>query len=231
MPQKRNNTEPPPVMTWGKALPILIIAAIFDALRIMCEQFWFFGPLLTAFYCTAKVSGVLGTTVGGALCGVAATAAGVVGAGPLEVFGIVMAMAVGLFGWLTLLLLLMLMNGRIFKENAGNAIWFAASLLVSEAPLIGTIPAFIGITWRLYSTQIKNDKEALLKYEQQREAEQLQERNQQTAQLMQVRAAQQAQIEQQEAANEAVYAEAANDEQYNETATTEEIPEEERRAA
>ena len=41
MPQNRNNTEPPPVMTWGKAIPALVIAVIFDVARIFFEFFWF----------------------------------------------------------------------------------------------------------------------------------------------------------------------------------------------
>lgn len=175
MPQKNNNSEPPPVMTWGKAVWVLAAAVVFDLLRIMFEQFWFFGPALATAYCTIKVGGTVGTTVAGWLCGPAALAAGIVGFAAIETFGIVMAMATGLFGWLVVLVLLMLFNRRIFKENAGNMVLFGASLLVSEVPLLGTIPAISIIVWRMYSTQIRKDKAALVQYEKERAAARLQE--------------------------------------------------------
>ena len=50
-------------MTWGKALPLLIVAGIFDVIRIFFEWFVFFGPALGAVACTAGVNSVVGTTV------------------------------------------------------------------------------------------------------------------------------------------------------------------------
>jgi len=176
-------------MTWGKATPLFVIAVIFDALRFMCEQLWLFGPALSALYCTVKVSDVVGTTLGGFLCTTAAGTVGFVSAPALEALGIVMAIAVGLFGWLTIGLLLIMTNARIFKENAANTVWFMVSLLISEVPLVGSVPALTGTLWRMYSVQIKKDREAFKKYEGEQAAEQLQERRQQAAQLMQAQAA------------------------------------------
>lgn len=190
MPQKRNSQEPPRVMTWMKASPVLILSFIFDALRFMFSQFWFFGPVLIGIGTSAVVGGVTGK-----VAGVIAGGASVLGAPELQIFGIVMAMAVGLLGWLTIGLLLIITNARIFKENAGNTLWFIASLGISEIPFIGALPALTGTVVKMYSTQIKKEKAMLRKYEKEQDAVQLQERKQQAAELMQVRAAQLAQDE------------------------------------
>lgn len=214
MPPKRNNptriarrgganTQPPPVMTWPKASPVLIIAVIFDALRIMFEQFWFFGPALAAAYCTAKVSGTVGT-IGETLCSAGAGAAGYFGSPAIIAFGAVMAIAVGLFGWMTIGLMLIMTNSRIFKENEGQALWFVGSLLLSATPIIGTIPGFIGATGKMYHTQIKKDKENLAKYEKEQAAQKAQERNQNILEFQQARATQLEQAEQQEAENKEI---------------------------
>jgi hypothetical protein len=190
MPQKRNSQEPPPAMTWAKASPVLVLCIIFDALRFMFNQFWFFGPVLIGIGTSAVIDGAVGK-----VAGVIAGGASVLGAPELQVFGIVMAMAVGLFGWLTIGLLLITTNTRIFKENAGNALWFIASLGISEIPFIGALPALTGTVLKMYGTQIKKEKRALKQYEQQQATERLQEQKQQAAELMQVRAAQLAQDE------------------------------------
>ncbi len=207
----RNNKKPPEVMTWGKATPALVISVIFDALRLMFEMFWFFGPALAAVICTVKAGG---SSVAGGVCTLVAGAAGFFGAGAIETFGVVMAMATGLAGWLTVGLVLMIFNGRIFKENA---IWFAGSLLVSETPIIGSVPALTITVWRMHSNQIRIEKEAYKKWEKENADAQAQERNRQNAQLMQARAAQQ------EAANDAMYEQSQ--------ATNEEILESVREAA
>lgn len=201
-------------MTWKKAAPVLVVAAIFDAVRLMFEMFWFFGPALAALYCTVKASSVVGG-LGGLttfLCTLVAGAAGFAGAPMIEAFGVVMAMATGFMGWLVVGGWIVLTNARILKENAGNALWFGASLLISEVPIIGAVPAITVATWRLYHTQIKHDTAALQKYEEEQAAEQLKEQ-QQTEQMLQVQAAQRSQ---QEAANDELYAQdqASNDEQF-----------------
>jgi glucan phosphoethanolaminetransferase (alkaline phosphatase superfamily) len=218
MPQKRNSQEPPEVMTWGKATPVLVVCVIFDALRFMFEWFIFFGPALAGLICTVaagntSVGSAVGTAVTGSVCATGAALAGVAGVEVTAPLGVVMAMATGLAGWLTVGIILIIFNGRIFKENA---LWFAASLLVSEVPFIGSIPAITLIVWRMYSNQIRIEKAAMKAYEASRAAEQLQQRQQQEAQLMQTRAAQVAQTQEQEAANDEMYSqvEAANDEQY-----------------
>ena len=204
-------------MTWTGALPVLALAVLFDAIRFLFQQFWFFGPALAAAYCTAEISSKVGVMVGGFLCTAGATTAGAFAVPVLESFGIIMAMATGLIGWMTMGLYLIITNGRMFKENTGNILWFAGSLLVSEIPLVGTIPAFTGIMVRLYHTQIKKEKLALEDYKKKHAAADLRDRQERIAAALQA-------VQRQEAANEAAFDEADIEE-------GEEIPEEVRRAA
>lgn len=200
-------------MTWAKASPVLVVCVIFDALRIFFEQFWFFGPALAAVACTGVVSSVVGELGGltAAACTAGAGVLGYFGAAPIEAFGVIMAMAVGLMGWLAIGLMLIVSNARIFEENAGHALWFAGSLLISEVPIVGTIPALTIIVWRMYRTQIKKETAALQKYEGEQAAalaEEQRERQRQAAELMQAHAAQLAAAEQQEAMNDVAYEQA-----------------------
>lgn len=198
MPQNKNSPKPP-LMTWGGALPVLAVSFVFDALRFLFEQFWFFGPALAGLYCTSKISGALTSLTAGTLgAGTAATActatAGIVGfygVAVIEMFGAIMAMAVGLFGWLAVGLIILTTNSRIFKETSGNTLWFIGSLLISEIPIIGSIPGFTGVTIKMYSAQIKQDKEMLKKWEKDQEDAKVQEQQQQITELMQAQTNQQ----------------------------------------
>jgi hypothetical protein len=204
MPQNKNNQKPK-VMTWAKASPVLVVAGIFDALRAFFEMFWFFGPALAAVACTAGVNSLVGTTVAATagkavaiVCSAVAGTAGYFGAPAIAAFGIVMAISVGLFGWLVVGSIMLTTNGRIFKENEANIFWFVGGLLISEVPIVGSFPALISITWKMYSTQIKKDKEVLKKYEteqKERVALQAQDRNQRIAEFVQASQAQYAQAE------------------------------------
>lgn len=211
----KSSGDPPPVMTWGKAAPVLILAVVFDALRFMFEWFIFFGPAAAAAVCTAAVSSgnTLATTLGGIGCTAAATAGGIAAAPVFETFGIIMAMIAGFIGWLVIGAILLRGNARIFKENF---LWFAGSLLVSEVPFVGSVPAITLILWRMYANQIKQEKADLKRYEEARATEQRQSQSQAAA------------LEQQ-AVNTAAY-EAAAAQQEAESGE-EEIPEGDRVAA
>ena len=194
MSQKRNSA-PIGRMTWGRALPVLIVCAVFDALRLLFGMFWFFGPALAALYCTSTAGGWVGSL--GGLTATACTAAaalGFYGFALSATFGTVMAMAVGLFGWGTVTLILAITNPRIWKSNVRGWIWSVFALGISEVPLLGTIPMLTITHWRLYMGQIKTDKTALKQYRKEQDkitaSVQMQEQNRQTAELMQTRAAQ-----------------------------------------
>lgn len=235
MPPNRNNvpqivrrrnravaTEPPEVMTRSKAMIVLVPAGIFDVARAFFEMFWFFGPALAWTLCTTGVNSVIGTTVANAggqavagLCGAAAMVGGAAAAAPLEAFGVMMSMAVGFAGFLALGLLITIVNRRLFRAQATGLAWFIGSFAVSEIPFIGTIPAFTIAIYRLYRTQIRVEKAALKKWQEEQTVTQLQERNQEEAQRAQYQVAQQTQFIQQEATNDEMdQIRATNDEKY-----------------
>jgi hypothetical protein len=194
-------------MTWGKALPLLVVCVVFDALRLAFSMFWFIGPALAAAYCTVKAEAIVGTTIAAALCTAGAATVGTLGVGVIGPFGIIVAMVVGLLGWLTVALWLMLTNTRIFKENT---LWFAGSLLVSELPLIGAVPAMTVAVGRMYRHQIKTERVALKKFNEEQKSAQTKARQQQEMAILAMRTQQ-----------------AANDDTYE----REEIPENTREAA
>ena len=187
MPQRRSDLEPP-VMTWGKAAPALIAAGMFDLIGIFFEFFWFFGPALAGLYCAVKVGDVVG--VGGILaagCAAGAAAGGVALAAFTTPFGIIMGIATAFIGFLTVGLWVVTTNARIFNANVAGSVWFVGGFGVSMTPLIGIIPAFSLVLWRLYHTQIRVEKAAHAKWKKEQGDAQLQERQQQA--LMQVQSA------------------------------------------
>lgn len=218
MPPNRNSpprsrrsssqSEPPPVMTWMKALPVLTVSVICDALRFMFEMFWFFGPAIAAAYCAIKTSNaIVGTAT---ICAGVAAAAGFVGGAALAVFGVVMAIAVGIAGWLIVILILLASNRRIFKENA---LWIFSGFLMSEMPILGAIPSMTITMWRMHHTQIVKEEAALKKFEESRAAEQMKERREQ-ASFAQSRAIKQAQALQQSQVKQEQQVVVANDAHY-----------------
>ena len=180
MPQRKNN-EPPKVMTWPKAIPVIVVAGISDVLRFMFTWLVFFGPALAGMYCTIKT----GSAAVGTACAAVGGVASFFGVGFIEPFGIVMAMATGLAGWLITGTWLLTANTRIFKENA---LWFGTSLLVSEVPFINSLPVLSGIVWKMYRTQIRVEKVAYAKWKKENADAQLKERQRQEAQRMQYQA-------------------------------------------
>ncbi|MFZ3043937.1 MAG: hypothetical protein WA058_02415 [Minisyncoccia bacterium] len=227
MPPRRNSTPPPQVMTWKKAMPVLIVAALFDLTRAFFNMFWFFGPAIAAAYCTSKVSGWVGSAWGltAAACAAGATVAGGAASAITIPFGVIMADATGLIAFLVLGLWILITNARIIKTVAGGSLQFAGAFAVGEMPIIGALPILSAALIRIYKIQIRTEKAAFEKWEQEQIAAQLQQRNQQIQQAAQMQAQLQVRAAQQVAANDAAYMQAANEERY------EEIPEEVRKAA
>jgi len=222
MPQNRNSAKPPEVMTRGEAALVIVAAVVVDLLRGFFQLFWFFGPALAALYCENTVSGWVGSLWGltEVACDAGAVVAGSAASAVTAPFGVVMAIAVGLFGFLAIGLWIAVTNKRLLKTVEGAPLQFAGAFAVGEIPFLGAFPVFTVILWKLYATQIKVEKAALKKWEKEHAAARQQERERQAqaAALMRM---------QQEAANDEAYGQidAANDESYDET------PEETRRAA
>ncbi|MDO8593766.1 MAG: hypothetical protein Q7R59_02630 [bacterium] len=180
-------------MTWTQAAPVLAVAGLFDLIRLFFEMFWFFGPAVAALFCTVGVNNTLGTTVSGAVgkvvagaCTGGAATLGALGMPWIETFGIIMADAFGLIAFLVLGFWIVTRNPRIFKANASTWLWMTGSLGVSVIPIIGTLPAYFVVLRVLYSRQIKVEKAAYKRWEEENAATQLQARNRQTrSQLMQ----------------------------------------------
>lgn len=205
MPRNRVSPKPPEPMTWSKATPVLVLCIIFDALRFLFDMFWFFGPAMAALACTIAGSNttlgqIAGTTATAAVCSVAAAAAGTFGMPAIETFGAVMAMAVGLGGWLTILLVQLLNNAGIFKENFSMILRYALSLLLSEIPFVNALPSLTIINATMFNIQIKKGNKALKEWEEGQKAVQNEDRQQQAAQFMQARNVGLAQMQMQEAA-------------------------------
>ncbi len=226
--RRKGSSGPPPVMTWTRAIPTIALAILFDALRAFFGMFWLFGPALATVYCTNTVNTAVGTSVaagaGKIVAGACAAAAATIGtlfSPELTTFGVIMAMAIGLAGWLTVWFWLLMTNPRIFKENLADVlhvIWFYLCLFVIEIPFIGCAPWVSAVTYRMYKYQIKIETKALKEYEQEQVAISNQDRMQQMAYLTH--------IQQQEEAT----AEAEFEEQEQES-MAEDFPEEMRLAA
>lgn len=219
MPPRKIN-PPPEVMSWGKLSAVLVVSVsvIFDALRIASGALWLFGPAVAAVYCQQKLSGSLGETISAAVCATGATTLGTVASPAFMLFGTVLAMIVGIFGWLIVMAIIIFTNERLVKENLSHVFWLAGSLLVSEIPLLGSIPALTATVIKLYSAQIKRDKELLRAYATSSAVSQQEEQDQRDAvvfQIQQTRA---------QASREETYAR-------QEKEAAEEIPDEMRRAA
>src|SRR3989338_8868062 len=150
----------PPMMTWGRALRVLAVAVVFDGVRLMFQWFWLFGPALAGSAAGFWLSQYVGDLAGGLVGAGVAAGTGFFLVAAYAGFGVVMAMIVGFLGWLTMGVLLLATNFRIFKTNATAGLWMLASLAIAETPFIGSIPSLTIATWRLYHTQIKKERAA-----------------------------------------------------------------------
>ncbi len=160
------NATPPPTMTWAKATPTLIFAVVFDGLRLMFEWFWIFGAVLSGLLASGVVSQYTGSSaVGNSTGAVIGSLVGIFGGPELEVFGFIMAFAIGIAGWLSIVLWLVFTNSRIFKRNKMSLLWIMLGFGASEIPFIGSIPAITITMWRMYHTQIKEERILLKKWE------------------------------------------------------------------
>ncbi|MHB0865859.1 MAG: hypothetical protein ACYC1Y_03105 [Minisyncoccota bacterium] len=247
MPLSRSSAKRPEAMTWAKALPVIIAAVIFDLVRMFFEMFWFFGPAIAGLYCTTQATdflsswsfGFLGVKTAATVCSAAAVVGGAAISEFTTPFGVIMADAMGFAAFLILGLWILMTNARLFRVNATGSLWFLGGFGISEIPLVGTLPAFSVVLWRLYHTQIKKEGAARRAYEKALLAERNQERQLQAAALMQARSAETAQFQEQEAASDEQYAETENDEASLEAANDaayeesgdEEIPGEVRKVA
>lgn len=196
-------------------------AIIFDLLRLASEQFWLFGPALAALYCQQKLSPVLGETLSASVCATGATYAGMNATPLFMLFGTVLGIAVGILGWLTVASIIFFTNERLVKESISNVFWIAGSLLVTETPIVGSLPALSVTVYKLYSAQIKKEKELAQNHLNQQAQEAKEARSERVVSILQAKRTQLlAKTQQEQALQEEVVAQ-----------TEEEIPDNRRAAA
>lgn len=199
MQQRRASSEPPEVMTWGRAWPVIIVAGLFDLLSVFFAFFWFLGPAIAGIYCNVKGNELVGSLWGFTATACIAIAAGTGAAfsGVTMSYGLIMADAVGFIGFLVLGLWIIRTNSRLFKDAATAPFWFIVAFLIKEIPFIGTLPSFLFVTRTLYKVQIHTERIALKKWKEENAATQLQEQHRETAQIIDFQAAREARLAQQ----------------------------------
>ena len=209
MPRAARSEKPPEPMTWGRALPVLLVAALFDAIRFVFEWFWLFGPTLFGAAIAATAGGGwIGTGLGATAAGASAYFAD----GLFEMMGLILAMIAGLAGWLVIFLLLALLNHRIFKHN--SILVTILGLIVSETPFVGSIPSITLAMWRMYHVQIREERAAMKRWEKENAAAVAKQRQEQVARQARQAAMQAAQVQESRLAQMAETQQAAEDDAY-----------------
>lgn len=169
----RESSTPPKTMTWRKAMPIILFALAFDLARVFFNFFWLFGPALLAGGIGSAASELVGETFGGMVGGAGGLLVGYFGSPVFVFFGIIMAMAVGLLGWMTIITLLLFFNTRIFAPSSFITILLGFG--ISELPFVSVLPALTGTTLRLYRVQIRRERKALAAWQEEQAALQQQQ--------------------------------------------------------
>lgn len=128
-------------MTFSESLPIRIVGGVLDFLRYFFLCLAFTGPMLVGLAVKAY-------TGSDALGVVAAFGAGVTGAAEFTAVGVVLSMAIDVFGLLLIMGWLFLSNRRIFKENPAAIIEIAKGVGISYFWMVSS----------MYHKQIKAEK-------------------------------------------------------------------------
>jgi hypothetical protein len=156
----RKRAAPPaavkPRMTNTKAAILLGLAVIFDVLKFMCTQLWFFGPALIG----TAVAAATGSKAVGALAGALGIGAQVfpaIGIG-IAVLGLILAITVGFLGWLILIITMAAFGIRFFDGHNRAFLRIFVGFLVSELPLIDALPSFTFSIWSIVRGEYKADK-------------------------------------------------------------------------
>lgn len=162
----------PKTMTWAKAIPVLAVCLVFDAVRFIFEWFILFGPAFLGAGAGYLASGYLAWLPGNAgpwLSGlVGAATAGASGYYGFSIFlalGEIMSVVIGIAGWITVLLILISLNRRVFRRDAKYFIWMLVGFVGTETPFLGSISWLTITVARLYYVQIKKEKGALRAWE------------------------------------------------------------------
>jgi hypothetical protein len=181
-----------------KATILMSLALVFDVLKFMATQLWIFGPALVggaAGVAVASQYGALAGKAAGLITGAASGAAELIPgvAAGVELIGVILALAIGLLGWLILITVMASFRIRFFKGESRNFLRLFVGFLVSEIPLIDALPSFTVSTWLIIRGEYKAQKEAKAKYDAEYGAflkQQQRTQNIEQKQLLQLQAAQ-----------------------------------------
>lgn len=146
-------------MTNGKVALLVSFALLFDALKFMCTQLWFFGPALIGLAGSVALGGGWFGSIVGTVIGVGAAAS--VGAA-IEALGIILSLIVGAFGWLIMFGLLIGMGVQPFGTRHFTPVLIG--FLVGEMPFVNALPTFTVPVWQIIRSERKADTEARKKW-------------------------------------------------------------------
>jgi hypothetical protein len=207
----RTRSRPPKVLSGRRKYAIVFLILALELLQLFFVFFWLTGPAVAAVGCTSVTNDLIGTDVtnlGGKfaalVCAAAAATAGFYMSPALVSFGSVLAMVIGFFTWMTLGLILILTDSRVFIEEPRSLVWYISSLAISLIPLANGFFELTLTAWRILNAQTKKERVKLKVWEA-AHAEQLAiERAQRTAALAAARAFSEAEAEEQFLSEEAL---------------------------
>lgn len=235
----RISSKPPKVLGRGRAYAIVVLILGLELLQLFFVFFWLTGPAMAAVGCTSITNDLVGadlSSLGGKfsalVCAAAAATAGFYLSPALVYFGSVVAMVVGFFTWMTLGLILILTDSRVFVENPRSLVWYISGLAVSLIPLANGFFELTLTAGRILRTQMKTERAKLKAWEAAHAKQLAQERATQMAAIAEAQAV--AEAEEQALADESLeeefLEEEAEAEALEEEAAAKERSEQERRS-
>ncbi len=145
-----------------KAVLFLGLAVLFDALKVFFNFLVILGPVVAG--------AIVNMYVGGGVLGSVAGWATTLGLGAVEVFtgagiaigflGGILAVVVGLFGWLLFMLLFAFAGINLFHHGGRRFLQILLGVGVSIIPFINVIPSFSFNIWLAVKDVRKEDKKA-----------------------------------------------------------------------
>jgi hypothetical protein len=146
-------------MTGSKTAILIGLSLLFDAIKFMCTQLWFFGPFFIGLVGSAVTGGGwFGVAVGTIITTALALTAGAA----LEMMGLVLAMAIGIFGWLVVLSAMFSFRMKPFHNR--SFLKTMLGMLVTEIPFVDALPSFTISVWMIIREEKKADRAALAEY-------------------------------------------------------------------
>jgi hypothetical protein len=205
-------------MTWGRVWWVLPVTGILDILRLLFVFLIFTAPIIlgTGAAALASLSAWTNWIPSWMIAAAAGGSAGALEilqpeiAAAVEGFGLIMAMVIGLFGFI--LIAFFLVKLRV-KLSGANALRLFLIFVGGVTPFADGIPSLTPITFRILHDQIKEDRKAVAAHKAEQAKLQAQLRQVEMAdrqEQLQLRAGMQQQAQEQEAAEAALQEQTAD---------------------